>query len=1273
MPPLLVLDIAGMALSLLLSTALALTVVGAGFRKPVNRSFVIFAVMESGWAFTSLLLRLSLWYHQGNAEVLLELASAFFAVMAPFLLLFCTRYVQLRRRWPIWILVGAMLVIEANAAFLFQARLVFDPVLGANGTLSYRFSPVGLAGTSAPTMCILLSLILLAGQYRRDRDPLMGLSVLFFFAGFIAGSVLLVPIPVMAITNTAGVGLMGWVIIRKQLFNPLRDLAVDLRERAHQQELVSQISRRTTTLLNLAELLDEAAHLIQSRFQYTAVAILLIDGEDLVMRAFTHPHDRERLNTLRLKVGREGISGWVAGTGVPLVVGDVRKEPRYVPGGAEGFTRSELAVPIRRGDRVIGVLDVQSAAVNAFNDKDVLTQQTVADQLSTSIENARLYEETQRRAERLAVVNRISSAAGSVLDLDDLLQTVYRELTPIFEADAFFIALFDAEENSVDFRILIDQGRRSTPIREPLGTGLTSRVIKERAPLLISDLMSLPKETPRPEMWGSGRMPGSWIGVPMLLGDRIIGVMSVQKYRRNAYDSDDLLLAGTIADQLAVAVENARLYQEVRQELDVRLRTEKVLRESEEKFRNLADQTPNMIFIWSAGRIVYANRHCELALGYPRKELYAMDVGTFADPDQLPRISENFTRHLRGEEVPPYECTVITRMGRRLDAILATKVISYDGAPAILGLVTDITTRKRTERFLKSLNAASLAMEQALTPSEVFPATISVLAELGFDSAILLTEPEGSRTLHMKYSGNGATGEIAPTASHSAGHRFDDFPALARAMDARKAVLAAMEPASPLAALFERSPPVGPLPQPCETILAPLVVGDSMYGLLAVSGADLSDADLPVFTAFAHQVAAAWRKMRLMGELEKSLEQLRQTQTQLLHAQKMEAVGRLAGGIAHDFNNLLTVISGYTSLMTDSMEGNEPALEDLGQIRTTIKRAAALTGRLLSFSRKQVLQPVVLDMNRVVSSSVSLLRPLIGEDIELIVKPGPAMLLVHADPYQMEQILMNLSVNARDAMPGGGTLTVQTGLVESGPTGHAPLDGTDPALIGQLPADLADGRWVILRVQDTGIGMNEETRSRIFEPFFTTKEEGKGSGLGLSTVYGIVTQTGGSVRVDTDLGRGSTFVVCLPLAQSDHATASEDDRAPALPSGSGTVLLVEDEPGVRQLARRVLERGGYNVIPVISAREALLVAEGSAVLDLVITDVVMPGGMSGIEMGERLSRTRPTLPVLYMSGYTSDLQLPAVSDSSQVPFLGKPFQPDQLLSKVKEMVGNRGA
>jgi len=497
----------------------------------------------------------------------------------------------------------------------------------------------------------------------------------------------------------------------------------------------------------------------------------------------------------------------------------------------------------------------------------------------------------------------------------------------------------------------------------------------------------------------------------MLIGEQLIGVMSVQTYRDRRYDAEDLLLATTIADQVAVAVENARLYEKVIRELDVRLRTEKVLRESEEKFRNLAEQSPNIIFILAGRRVVYANRQCEVSMGYPREALYApgFDLRRLTAPGYDVIAARAFRRHVRGEQVPPYEFVLVTREGRSVDAIFTTRLIGYNGAPAILGIVTDITARKRTERLLQSLNAATLAMEQALAPAEIFPSAVRVLSGIGLDSAVFMACEAPPRMLRTHCRGSGASGEVRILDSGNDGGLLlscDAAADVAQAMDGRGALYSTLD-AETLALFFgvpdESAAPAFPGsaaagPSATGVIFVPLVLEDTPFGLLVIAGPGLGAEDLQVFTAFAHQAAAAWRKTRLVQDLESSLEKLGRTQEQLLHSQKMEAVGRLAGVIAHDFNNLLTVISGYTSLLADSLEGNSPALSDLGQIRNTIKRASALTSRLLTFSRKQIFQPAVLDLNKVVANSVTLLRPLIGEDIELVVRLAPTALWVRADP-----------------------------------------------------------------------------------------------------------------------------------------------------------------------------------------------------------------------------------------------------------------------------------
>jgi PAS domain S-box-containing protein len=1180
-PLILVFDICSLSLSVVFSFGLVLIVGGAGMRRPPNRNFVFFALAQAAWAATSLLMRLLLWFSSGRPELMLDLATVSFALMGPSLLLFAARYMRLRGGWPTWTSLALSAGIVAHLAPLLAGKLVSAPVLDPSGVVLYSITPWGIAASILPCACILLALGLFILNRPRGGAPFFSISILFLISGFVVGGLIQLRVPVMSITNTVSVSVLGWGIMRRQLFNPLRDLAADLRERAHRQELISQISRRTATLLELDELLLQAVALIRASFEYFTVGILLVDGEYLVLRASTLPAVQAYSKRFRLKIGAEGICGHVAATGVPLRVSDVRREPRYIELSRDVRTLSELAVPIMRGERVIGVLDVQSSQPAAFSDDDIETQQTIADQLSSAIENARLYEETRRRAERLALVNRISSAAGSVLNLNDLLETVYREVTPIFEADAFFIALYDPRENVLDFRIQVDEGSREPQMREPLGSGLTSRVVTERKPLLVHDLEGKAPDGLQPEAWGSGKMPSSWIGVPMLIAERMIGVLSVQTYRPRPYDEEDLLLAATIADQVAVAVENARLYEEVRQELDVRTRTENGLRESEEKFRNLAEQSPNMIFIWRQGGVVYANRQCELTTGYTREEFYSprFDFLSLTATGSRAVVAENFRRHLAGDEVPPYEYSLLTREGRRIDAILTTKLMRYENAPAILGIVTDITTRKHTERLLQSLNTAALAMEQALTPAEILPIGARMLAALGLDSAVFLADADDQRTLTPRCWGSGVNGEVHTMEGEqgtAVSIGVDDIPAVSAAMSGRRAVFTSLEPG----VMDSILPSTGGQPWPGRpaspqlAILAPLVASEQVIGLIVVSGGVLGPEDEQVFTAFAHQAAAAWRKTRLMQDLEGSLAQLRQTQEQLLHAQKMEAIGRLAGGIAHDFNNILTVISGYTSLLVDALEGNAPALGDLNQIRNTIKRASALTSRLLAFSRKQILQPSILDMNKVVANSVTLLRPLIGEDIELVARLTQFSVCVRADHYQMEQVLMNLAVNARDAMPGGGRLVLETAGMEMGKDGTPAFSGSVRDFEAGIPPDLPPGPWVVLRVQDSGVGMSEDTRSHLFEPFFTTKDEGKGSGLGLSTVYGIVSQSGGRVGVESALGRGTVFTVYLPRVQPRGEQATMEDALPSPRTGSGTVLLVEDEADVRELARRVLEKAG---------------------------------------------------------------------------------------------------
>ncbi|HEX5735915.1 MAG TPA: response regulator [Blastocatellia bacterium] len=378
---------------------------------------------------------------------------------------------------------------------------------------------------------------------------------------------------------------------------------------------------------------------------------------------------------------------------------------------------------------------------------------------------------------------------------------------------------------------------------------------------------------------------------------------------------------------------------------------------------------------------------------------------------------------------------------------------------------------------------------------------------------------------------------------------------------------------------------------------------------------------------------------------------------QLRHAQKMEAIGRLAGGVAHDFNNLLTAIIGYSQIVLASLGPNESLRKEVEEILAAGKRASSLTSQLLAFSRRQVLQPSVIDLNLVVSNTTKMLRRLIGEDIHLVTKLSPDLGRVKIDPAQIEQVIMNLAVNARDAMPSGGKLTIETS--------NTPLDEA----YGREHINVQPGNYVMLAVTDTGVGMEADTRSHIFEPFFTTKEKGLGTGLGLSMVYGIVKQSGGYIWVYSEAGEGTTFKIYLPRVEGAEEAVLQRDDAEYLPRGRETILLVEDEQAVRDLSARILRELGYTVIEASNGEEALVISSERAngEIHLLLTDVVMPQ-MSGKLLTDMVKAARPGIRVLFSSGYTDNALVHHGSLEPGTAFLQKPFSPGALARKVREVL-----
>ena len=384
----------------------------------------------------------------------------------------------------------------------------------------------------------------------------------------------------------------------------------------------------------------------------------------------------------------------------------------------------------------------------------------------------------------------------------------------------------------------------------------------------------------------------------------------------------------------------------------------------------------------------------------------------------------------------------------------------------------------------------------------------------------------------------------------------------------------------------------------------------------------------------------------------KAQEALRLSEEKLMQSQKMEAIGQLAGGVAHDFNNILMSISGFASLILRKTDGDEKLNRYASEIGKSCDRAASLIKKLMAFSRKQVLAPRVIDLNQVTGGMLEMLQPLIGKRIQLEFRGDPALRRVKADPGEIEQVILNLVVNARDAMPDGGHIVIETGNRDS--------SSIDAPALG----------WALIRVSDTGTGINEMTMKRIFEPFFTTKEQGKGTGLGLATVFGIIQQSGGEINVESEVGKGTTFTILLPAVAWEARRSTTVIPPPAKRGDGETILLLEDEPSVREFVALVLTNAGYTVLTAENGREGVEIAEKSRKIDLLLSDVMMPE-MNGIEAHGKILEVIPGVSALFMSGYSGGIHLQDIGARAEL--LQKPFLPDQLLARVRHVLDLRRA
>ena len=676
--------------------------------------------------------------------------------------------------------------------------------------------------------------------------------------------------------------------------------------------------------------------------------------------------------------------------------------------------------------------------------------------------------------------------------------------------------------------------------------------------------------------------------------------------RRGAADcllKDHLVRLGTTVRQ---ALERRRLREQART-LQIRLK------EGEARFRALIENSWDVVGLLSArGTVLYNSPAIARVLGYTGEELVGRHALEFVHGDDQDAVQRQIARSVEQPDVSLYARARVRHKDhsfRQLEGLFTNR-LHEPAVRAIIVNYRDITDRTHAESVL---DEAKEGLQRAVTAGGVG------LWDWDLRTNKVYFSPEWKR--HIGYADHEISGDFNEWQSRV--HPDD----LDRALQSVQAYLSGAAPLYEVEFRFRHK--------------------DGTYRHILARGSKiLGDDGTPA---------------RLLGS-HVDITERTQLQAQFLQAQKMETVGRLAGGIAHDFNNILTVIKGTADLAMATLKEGDPLRMDLQEIQNVSDRAASLTRQLLAFSRKQIMKPSVLNLNTVIANLAEMLRRMIGEDIDLVFSPAKSLGHVSADAGQIEQVILNLIVNARDAMPNGGALTIETRDIQ--------LDATH---VIHLPS-VQPGRYVMLAISDTGVGMDEATRRQIFEPFFTTKEVGKGTGLGLATVYGIVKQSGGSIWVYSERGTGTTFRIYLPQVEGPARPASLPQIV-ATKRGTETILVVEDEAGIRLVATRILRSAGYTVLTAADGDEALrLLERDKRPVHLLLTDVIMPD-MNGRVLAARLWESRPHMEVLYTSGYTDDaiLRTGVIEDSAY--FIAKPYSQAELTHKVREVLDSsvRGA
>jgi two-component system, cell cycle sensor histidine kinase and response regulator CckA len=981
------------------------------------------------------------------------------------------------------------------------------------------------------------------------------------------------------------------------------------------------------------------------------------------------------------------------------------KQARHAGAGVSGntvpefFQRKRMEEELRRSHRELEqrVAERTAEVVRAY------------DQLK------REAEERQRAETLRTALYRIAEAADRTASLEELYQQVHGIIAKVILAKSFYIALYDEQQDTVLFPYYLDEVDPKLTDRKS-GKGRTEYVLRTGKSLLCTAELQRELQE-RGEVESIGAPTAVWLGVPLRIEGKTIGVMAVQHYTDPAaYGESERQVLEYVSSQVARAI--------------ARKRAEEELQESEKRLRILAEASFEGLAFSENGIIVETNDQTAVMLGYTREEMVGKPISEFIALESRARV----LRAVQTDDTETYEHMLVRKDGSVFPVETCARLLQAGGHKTRVTAIRDITERKRAQAAIREgetrlerladnlpfgmvyqilkepdkgprfvyvsagverihgLKAEAVLKDSSLMYQQLLPEDREVFA--AEEARALRDRTPFSAEVRIR----SASGDLRWISISSAPRQLPDGSVLWDGIETditeRKRVEQAHKQSEErFAKAFGSNPEGISISTQKEGRL--LEVNDAYVRMMGYERSELIGKTVMELKMWApgerDQVLAKLREtgairdynttFRAKGDRIKEAQicvdqiqvqevpcllvtirdvtESRLMELQFRAAQKMEAVGRLAGGVAHDFNNVLMIISSAAHLMKSGKhDDDDKKARYLSQIQSATEKATSLTRQLLAFSRQQVLHPTILDLNAVVSDLWKMLPQLLGEDVETVLHLASDLGSVSADRGQIEQVIMNLAVNARDAMPAGGTLTVETA--------NAVLDGATP---GRHGTENPTGDFVMLAVTDTGIGMDAQTQTKIFEPFFTTKEVGKGTGLGLATVYGIVKQSAGHVTVHSEPGKGTTFKVYLPRVREKSAPGLTFPSKPAL-GGTETLLLVEDESALRELASEFLRSKGYTVLEAGNRREALHICRNhQGTIHALVTDVVLPGG-GGPDLAKVVLEMRPNLRVLYMSGYTDQV----LSDEllgDNATFLQKPFGLETLAQTLRSLLGEK--